>query len=1013
MRKSISAAVLFFIFFQSFSQNTLPENKGELLFSRALDLHNKGLFQASRAVFEKYLDRSPDGQLASSATYYVALNAISNDEKDGEVLMNNFIASNSGHPKTLTAYFDLGKYYFGVGDYKKAAASFGKVTMAALDFSSSMEGYFKLGYSQFQNRDKQNALNNLLRAAQVRNEFYEDAGYYAGFIQIEQSDFNSAIENLEKAEKNPKYKDLVPELITTAYYNSKQFKELINYSKPYLQSGNGQVVLLTAESHYNLNEYQKAADLYDKAIKNSRRKMTPSVYYHDGYSNYKVGKNQKAIEAFKNAGLATDTLGQYASYYLGLLYTQTDEKQFALNAFEEASRLDFNESIAEEALFRKGQLEYEQEQFAASIATLQNFIETYPQSDFRPKANDLLSDAFLKTNNYDLAINYIESLNQKSESLRRTYQHVTLLKGAQLFNDRRFQRSIEFFNKSLTTQVDQGKAIEAYYWNGEAYSIGKKWPEAISAYSRIVFNTAYRSSPFYIKARYGLGYAYYNTKVYERAKFQFAEYTKALERAPNKQQYLDALVRLADCYFVEKSYPTAISNYEKALASGSRDMAYIHLQLGLSHGFANNNSEAKSNFRMVIEKFPQSNLMERAAYQLAQLDFENGNFADAISEFTFVINRFPNSPLMPSAYVKRALSSFNVQNYQNTAIDYQFVLDNFPSHELANSALLGLQEVAVLLDNGLDVDAYIEKYRQANPEDGSLESIEFEAAKTRYFSQDYTGAIQKLNAYLAQYPESSNKGDVLYFIADSYYRSEQPVAALDYFNQVLEYPQITYFNRAVLRLASLELDQKNFKNSIKSYKQLLAISKNRREAYNAREGLLKAYFHTAKFDSVIVTANEILSDDQVSTQGRAVANLFIGKAHIQKRQFDKAGAFLNTTIGLASDENAAEASYLIGLALNKQEKFQDSNLHLFEFNKNYSTYELWLGRSFLLIADNYIALEELFQAKATLNSIVENSPIATIQNQAAEKLLTVQEMEDKVLGNNLDSAGQDSTQNRN
>ena len=58
-----------------------------------------------------------------------------------------------------------------------------------------------------------------------------------------------------------------------------------------------------------------------------------------------------------------------------------------------------------------------------------------------------------------------------------------------------------------------------------------------------------------------------------------------------------------------------------------------------------------------------------------------------------------------------------------------------------------------------------------------------------------------------------------------------------------------------------------------------------------------------------------------------------------------------------------------------------------------SDYDEWLGKAFLLIADNYIALNELFQAKATINSVIEYSPVASIVEQAKLKLSDIEKLE--------------------
>ena len=47
---------------------------------------------------------------------------------------------------------------------------------------------------------------------------------------------------------------------------------------------------------------------------------------------------------------------------------------------------------------------------------------------------------------------------------------------------------------------------------------------------------------------------------------------------------------------------------------------------------------------------------------------------------------------------------------------------------------------------------------------------------------------------------------------------------------------------------------------------------------------------------------------------------------------------------------------------------------------------LIVGQSFLLIADNYLKMNELLQAKATLNSLIDNFPDESIKQKARRKL---------------------------
>ncbi|MBK9317834.1 MAG: hypothetical protein IPM91_02635 [Bacteroidetes bacterium] len=52
--------------------------------------------------------------------------------------------------------------------------------------------------------------------------------------------------------------------------------------------------------------------------------------------------------------------------------------------------------------------------------------------------------------------------------------------------------------------------------------------------------------------------------------------------------------------------------------------------------------------------------------------------------------------------------------------------------------------------------------------------------------------------------------------------------------------------------------------------------------------------------------------------------------------------------------------------------FKASQKKCYDVANQVPSYDFWIGKSFILLADNYIALVDTFQAKATLQSILEN-----------------------------------------
>jgi tetratricopeptide (TPR) repeat protein len=156
----------------------------------------------------------------------------------------------------------------------------------------------------------------------------------------------------------------------------------------------------------------------------------------------------------------------------------------------------------------------------------------------------------------------------------------------------------------------------------------------------------------------------------------------------------------------------------------------------------------------------------------------------------------------------------------------------------------------------------------------------------------------------------------------------------------------------------------------------------------------------------------ILEKGQVTLNAKNEALLLMGKASLANGDKAQGRDYFEQTVEIAKDENGAEALYLIAKLLYDNQLYQESIDKLFQLNSNFSIYELWLGKSFILIADNYLAMGEDFQAKATLQSVIDNSPIEEVVDEAQVKLLALQEKVEELENAALDTLEVEDIQNR-
>jgi TolA-binding protein len=119
------------------------------------------------------------------------------------------------------------------------------------------------------------------------------------------------------------------------------------------------------------------------------------------------------------------------------------------------------------------------------------------------------------------------------------------------------------------------------------------------------------------------------------------------------------------------------------------------------------------------------------------------------------------------------------------------------------------------------------------------------------------------------------------------------------------------------------------------------------------------------------------------------AELFKGKALLGKGDFAGAKSQFEKTIGMAKDEAGAEAKYRIGEIQYKQKDYDGSIKTMQQLANDFSDYLTWYENAFMLIADNYVGKGDSFMAKATLNSIIENSSNKETVALAKQKLNSI------------------------
>ncbi len=993
------------------AQQTQVFASDERFFQEGLELFDRQQYGAAQQAFRHYLEVEPRRtgrqeptarDRTADAEYYYAVSGLYLLHPDAEGLILAFVAEHPSHPQAAVAYFELGKFYFDQKNYPQAIAYFQKVAPANLSDAQRAESDFKLAYSYFEQKDYDQARLLFDRSKQVQGQYRYASAYYAGYLGYRAGAYAAARADLAVAEQNDEYKAVVPAVMTQIYYKEGNYDGLIAYAVPRLHQdplpqNADEIELLVGDAYYQKEDYKQAAAYFDRYVAVHKNKIEPALQYKIGFANYKMGDYKSAIASLRTVATRRDTLGQNAAYHLGLSYLQAGQKQQAVTAFEAARQGPVQKELAENATLKLAQVQAELGNLPEVVAVLKDFRRKFPRSRNLATVDDLLSEGFLASNDYAQAIAYLEGLDDRGPKLNATYQRVTYAQAATLYNAGQYDGALALLDKSLKYPSDDALRAAAQVLKGEIYSVGQRYAEAATAYAAAARTVRQGGvSPeevdFEQRARYGLGYAYYNTKQYAQARPQFQAYLVADETSKTRDaNYYDATLRLADLSYVAKSYPAALAGYDKVIQANAADKDYAYFQKGVTLGLLGRRAEADQTLAALLRASPNSRYAEPAAFQQAQLAFEAGDYPAAVDGFTKLITGRPNSPLVPQALQKRGVAYANLQKQDAAVADFRRVLTDFPRSEAASQAIYSLQESLAAQGKTEDFDQALAAFKAQNPDNKATESVKFEAAKSLYLAEKYPQAIQRLESYLKQYPDNALGADARYYLADSYLKTGSKTEALPLLRAVVTENKSEFVNRALGRAADLDLETQNYPEAIQFYTQLRTASTNRREVANATLGLLKAEYESGNNEATRRVAEELRAQAGATASATNTALLYLGKASYRADNYEQAAPELAAAVAAApNDVLGAEANYLLADTQFKQKQYDEALKTALRNNSDFGNFELWQGRAFLLVADVYAAQGDNFQARGTLNSIIDNKfPVPEIVAAARERLKTL------------------------
>jgi tetratricopeptide (TPR) repeat protein len=983
-----------------FSQQTYVYTDTERKFKEAKDLFVKQQYALAYPLLQEVKHEQPDNQettkqyLHDDVNYYYTVCRLKLQIPQSEEEAAQYINWINNEPRTQLMSYHLGKYYFQQDDFRNAIANYERAGLANLDNADIADAKFEMAYCYFnlKNLDKAKPLFNEIHQL-PNNKYYIPANYYYGFISFYQKQYGEALTSFRLVESKDEYKGVVPYYIADIYYFQNKKDEAVKYGESVLSRGGlyyeKELKQLMGQIYFEKKNFAKALPLLEYYVNNSD-KVSREDMYELSYCYYEAKKFDKAIDGLKQLSNEKDSLGQNSMYILADCYLKTNQKTNARNAFQYCAYNSSNKKQQEISLFNYAKLSYELGYQDIALKEMERFINEYPSSENNTEAKEIMVGLLANTNNYKEALALYESFGKPTASMQKVYPRILYGRAVEYMNDQQILKADELFANILALPAS-GITAYANFWRGEIAYRFVKFDEAIRFLSFFVqSNSAPLGEANMQTAKYDLGYSWLKKENYKTALGYFESIAKMNTTASSLEQ--DAYVRSADCYFMAKDFSKANSMYDNVINNALPQSDYALFQKAMIAGIKSGASKITV-LNSLNRQYPQSALVPDATMEIANTYMAQEKFTEAIPYLKNILSASNSGGLKPLAYLKSGLSYYNLNKNTDALNSYQQLIQQYPQSPEADEALDNIKNIYV--EEGKP-NEYVElmKKNGKNISVSEADSLTYSSAELKYSNSDCATAVNGFNNYLNQYPDGAFAIEANYFRSECYSKTKDWPNALKGYDYVYGKGLNKYYERSTLAAARISyFELKDYANAKKYFSALQTGAVNQENQLEALRGLVRCYYQLKDFTQANDAAKELVSKKGISTDDKSVGFLVLGKSQQLSNDCNNAIASFKNCATINKTAWGAEARFEIAncqFTLNNMTAAEKAAMATI---KETSSYDFWVTKSYLLLGDIFLHNKDYFNAKATYESVFQNSSIPELKAAAQQKLDKAKEEE--------------------
>ena len=571
---------------------------------------------------------------------------------------------------------------------------------------------------------------------------------------------------------------------------------------------------------------------------------------------------QKVIDLYPDSAVSDN-----ARYGIGMVHFEQGEYAKALSTFKTVS-VNFQSELSTAARFRMGECFRMLREFNTAILNYKKILGT-----LSPYVDDALYQigiCYFQLRDYQSVISELSKLIEiYPETDLRSYALYNL--GLAYFNSKLYRESSQtfdlYFADVQARTLETAPADEALFWKARALYEAEDYTGTIKTCNLLI--QKYPQSKHLLQSNYFIAESTYwqspTKKSYRSAR---QKYKDLIEENPHSKWAEKSQFSIGWTHFSEAAisndrertdhYNRAISTWKTMIQKYPKSelLDQARYQIGISQSNLKKYSEAIQSFKRVIGLHVGSSWQDNSQYQIGWAFYKLEAYADAIDAFSEVIRNFPSSRLQPNAIFGIANCYFKQGQYTNAISEYTKVVKNHPNLKIPTR------------------EAGAEKAVNLRPE------AQYYIAESFMNLKNYSAAIKAFEKVIQHYPKSNWADDAQYSIATAHESLGQKEKSLQAYRTLIKnYRSSSLAPDVQLHIGRFYYVDKDYKRAISEFQKVVKQYPNSSSAWLAKYNIGKSYLMLGSYKQSIAAFSQVDPKSEFS----ASAMFEIGSAWYNKR----------------------------------------------------------------------------------------------------------------------------------